>query len=94
VRGSFTLRGDPHLWHNPPRNRNRTDGREPMTAESTAPVRCLCNRLLCIRSGNNIEIKCNKCKRILRIETTGIIRMSYHEEQVDVPTGSPSTAIS
>lgn len=54
-----------------------------MTAESTAPIRCLCHRLLFIRSGNTIEIKCNKCKRILRIETAGILRMSYHEEQVD-----------
>ena len=54
-----------------------------MTAESTAPVRCLCHRLLFIRSGNTIEIKCSKCKRILRIETAGILRLSYHEEQAD-----------
>lgn len=53
-----------------------------MAAATCDPVRCLCNKLLCTRSGNIIEIKCNKCKRILRIETAGIIRMTYLQEEV------------
>lgn len=34
--------------------------------------RCVCNKLLFILNGNNIEIKCNKCKRVMVIKTTGI----------------------
>ena len=34
--------------------------------------RCICNRLLCIIKGDVIEIKCPKCKRMLKIATKGI----------------------
>ncbi len=34
--------------------------------------RCKCNKLLCILKGDNIEIKCNKCKRLMTIKTKGI----------------------
>ncbi|WP_157834968.1 hypothetical protein [Desulfofalx alkaliphila] len=39
--------------------------------------RCVCNKLLCVIKGNNIEIKCNKCERIMVIKTKGI-------EQIEV----------
>jgi phage FluMu protein Com len=34
--------------------------------------RCVCNKLLCVINGDNIEIKCNKCKRVMIIQTKGI----------------------
>lgn len=34
--------------------------------------RCVCNRLICVQNGNVIEIKCPKCKRLVRIRTRGI----------------------
>lgn len=39
------------------------------------PIRCLCNKLVCIRYGDVIEIKCNKCKRMISIYTKGIERV-------------------
>lgn len=42
------------------------------TGAEPQPVRCLCNKLLFIRYGNIIEIKCNKCKRMIRVFTRGI----------------------
>lgn len=41
-------------------------------SESVQEERCKCNKLLCIVKGNNIEIKCNKCKRLMTIKTKGI----------------------
>ncbi|MDH7578137.1 MAG: hypothetical protein QHH75_10045 [Bacillota bacterium] len=35
-------------------------------------LRCVCNRLICVVAGDVIEIKCSKCKRLVRIETAGI----------------------
>jgi hypothetical protein len=35
--------------------------------------RCLCNKLICIVKGPNIEIKCNKCKRLMIIKTNGVV---------------------
>ena len=32
--------------------------------------RCVCNKL-CVINGDNIEIKCNKCKRVMIIQTKG-----------------------
>ncbi len=37
--------------------------------------RCICNRLICIIKGDVVEIKCPKCKRMLRIFTGGIKRI-------------------
>lgn len=37
--------------------------------------RCKCNKLLCVIKGNDIEIKCNKCKRLMVIKTSGILDM-------------------
>ena len=39
------------------------------------PIRCRCNKLVCIRYGDMIEIKCNKCKRMVLIYTRGIERV-------------------
>lgn len=38
-------------------------------------IRCTCNKLLCVINGNNIEIKCNKCKRTMVIKSKGIINV-------------------
>lgn len=40
--------------------------------DSQGDQRCKCNKLLCVIKGNNIEIKCNKCKRMMVIKTLGI----------------------
>lgn len=40
-------------------------------------LRCICNRLICVVAGDVIEIKCAKCKRLVRIETDGIRRVQF-----------------
>ncbi len=35
-------------------------------------LRCICNKLLCVIKGDTIEIKCNKCKRLVTIYTQGV----------------------
>lgn len=40
-------------------------------------VRCLCNRLLFMVKGSDIEIKCVKCKRIIIISTKGITNVTF-----------------
>ncbi|NLK00370.1 MAG: hypothetical protein GX318_03905 [Clostridia bacterium] len=40
-------------------------------------LRCVCNRLVCITNGMNIEIKCGKCKRLIVIKTRGITGVSH-----------------
>lgn len=42
--------------------------------------RCLCNKLLCVVKGDVVEIKCNKCKRLFRIHTRGIVRTEMAEK--------------
>lgn len=54
-----------------------------MALNTRSPIRCHCNKLLFTRSGDTIEIKCNKCKRILRIETAGIISMTFRQDESD-----------
>lgn len=49
--------------------------KEPATGREGEPVRCICNKLICIRYGDVIEIKCNKCKRMISIYTRGIDRI-------------------
>jgi len=44
-------------------------------AGEAQPIRCLCHKLICIRYGDVIEIKCNKCKRMISIYTRGIERV-------------------
>jgi len=39
--------------------------------------RCLCHRLICIVRDDIIEIKCPKCKRLIRIITAGIQGIEY-----------------
>jgi len=34
--------------------------------------RCVCNKLLWIQRGDDIEIKCPKCKRLITIHTKGV----------------------
>lgn len=34
--------------------------------------RCKCNKLICVIKDQDIEIKCNKCKRMMIIRTNGI----------------------
>lgn len=41
--------------------------------EDIRDKRCKCNKLLCVIKGSDIEIKCNKCKRMLLIKTAGIL---------------------
>lgn len=36
-------------------------------------LRCRCNKLLCVVKDNDIEIKCNKCKRLMIVKTKGIV---------------------
>ena len=43
-------------------------GAEPVLQEK----RCVCNRLICVLNGDIIEIKCPKCKRLVKIHTRGI----------------------
>ena len=45
------------------------------SAGEAHPIRCLCHKLVCIRYGNVIEIKCSKCKRMISIYTKGIERV-------------------
>ncbi len=40
-------------------------------------LRCLCNRLICVYENNVIEIKCGKCKRVIRIFVEGITNITY-----------------
>lgn len=46
----------------------------PLQEPGGGEERCICNKLLCIIKGSTIEIKCNKCKRLFRIYTNGIVR--------------------
>jgi len=50
-------------------------GVQPEAKTQGEPVRCLCNKLISIRYDNVIEIKCNKCKRMVTIHTHGIDRI-------------------
>lgn len=49
--------------------------------EAAAPhersIRCLCNRLICKSSEGVIEIKCPKCKRIVKIHVGKIGDIEY-----------------
>ena len=40
--------------------------------------RCKCNKLICIIKDDDVEIKCNKCKRIMVIRTKGIRRVDVY----------------
>ncbi|MFZ5901440.1 hypothetical protein ACP3TJ_11735 [Desulforudis sp. 1088] len=40
-------------------------------------TRCLCNKLICVVNGDDIEIKCNKCKRLVTIRTKGIVAVEF-----------------
>lgn len=44
------------------------------------PLRCACNKLLCIVKGDNVEIRCNKCKRYTLIRTEGIVSVERGDE--------------
>ena len=46
-------------------------------SEKAKEVRCLCNRLLFVVNGENIEIKCPKCKRMVVISTNGIKDVTF-----------------
>ncbi|MHB8926877.1 MAG: hypothetical protein ACYC9Q_04335 [Bacillota bacterium] len=47
--------------------------------DAGVPKRCICNKLICIVRGDKIEIKCNKCKRLVTIYTKGIEKIDYHD---------------
>lgn len=40
-------------------------------------LRCICNRLVCKIDDDVIEIKCPRCKRLIRIYTGGIGMIEY-----------------
>lgn len=40
-------------------------------------LRCICNRLLFMQKGEDIEIKCPKCKRIVVIHTKGVKSITF-----------------
>ena len=44
------------------------------------PVRCPCNRLVCMVEGDEVAIKCSRCKRIIRIRTRGIVDVRVGED--------------
>lgn len=56
---------------------NRIEGLKKYQGEQ----RCVCNRLICIVNcviqNDVIEIKCAKCKRIIKITTYGIKQIDY-----------------
>lgn len=45
---------------------------------SNIEQRCKCNKLICVTKDDDIEIKCNKCKRIMVIRTKGIKRIDIY----------------
>lgn len=48
-----------------------------LQAQQKTSVRCLCNKLIFIRYGDMIEIKCNKCKRMVHVYTDGIRKIEF-----------------
>lgn len=51
-------------------------GAPAVSERSENEVRCICKRLVFVFEKEEIQIKCNKCKRIIRIETKGINRIT------------------
>lgn len=43
-------------------------------------VRCRCHKLICVQVGDTVEIKCNKCKRVVVIETRGVVRIRFRDD--------------
>lgn len=43
-------------------------------------LRCLCGKLVCIIEGNEVQIKCNRCKRIVVVQTEGVVGVTFQEE--------------
>lgn len=43
-------------------------------------LRCLCSKLICVIEGNDVRIKCNRCKRIVVVHTRGVTSISFQEE--------------
>lgn len=63
------------------RGRVMEDNKENAAVESQLPnveQRCKCNKLICVIKDDDIEIKCNKCKRIMVIRTKGIKRIDVY----------------
>jgi hypothetical protein len=54
--------------------KHNTAGSVPPEAEP-GELRCVCNRLIFVRRGEAVEIKCSKCKRLIVIQTAGIKRV-------------------
>lgn len=42
--------------------------------------RCRCGKLVCIIEGNDVQIKCNRCKRVVVVHTAGVRGVSFREE--------------
>ncbi|MBI2914804.1 MAG: hypothetical protein HYY08_02650 [Firmicutes bacterium] len=46
-------------------------------------VRCLCGKLTCQITGDSVVIKCRRCKRLVTIETKGVLHVSFGDEAVE-----------
>ena len=53
---------------------------EPRLADGDGhALRCRCNRLVCVIEGDDVVIKCGRCKRMIRIRTRGVVETVYDE---------------
>ncbi|MDH7578139.1 MAG: Com family DNA-binding transcriptional regulator [Bacillota bacterium] len=46
-------------------------------SELQGELRCICNRLICKVQDGAIEIKCPKCKRLIKISVSSIKQIEY-----------------
>lgn len=44
-------------------------------------LRCLCNKMVCVIEGAEVQIKCARCKRVVVIQTQGVVSIMYREEE-------------
>jgi phage FluMu protein Com len=51
--------------------RTRTPAGPAATPCETHEVRCICRNLIARRSGEVLEFKCRRCKRVLRVRIAG-----------------------
>lgn len=49
-------------------------------------LRCLCNKLLFVLDGENIRVRCGRCKRTMVVRTRGILGIRFETDE-DVAVG-------
>lgn len=42
-------------------------------------LRCLCGKMVCMIEGNEVQIKCSRCKRMVIVQTRGIVSIAFRE---------------